>query len=71
LLLRNTSPSRRSTLHGHFSRCVCGIAHSGDQELTQTSAAILVGEAQSWLPELVERAQKMNVNGGFEKDADL
>jgi malonate-semialdehyde dehydrogenase (acetylating)/methylmalonate-semialdehyde dehydrogenase len=33
--------------------------------------AILVGEAQSWLPELVDRAQKLKVNGGFEKGADL
>jgi malonate-semialdehyde dehydrogenase (acetylating)/methylmalonate-semialdehyde dehydrogenase len=33
--------------------------------------AVLVGAAQSWLPELVERASKLNVNGGFEKGADL
>lgn len=32
---------------------------------------ILVGEAQSWLPELVERAKKLKVNGGFEEGADL
>jgi malonate-semialdehyde dehydrogenase (acetylating)/methylmalonate-semialdehyde dehydrogenase len=32
---------------------------------------VLVGTAQSWLPELVERASKLNVNGGFEKGADL
>lgn len=33
--------------------------------------AILVGEAQNWLPELVERAQKLKVSGGFEPGADL
>lgn len=33
--------------------------------------AILVGEAQSWLPEIVEKATKLKVNGGFEADADL
>jgi len=32
---------------------------------------VLVGTAQSWLPELAERASKLNVNGGFEKGADL
>jgi len=35
------------------------------------SSAILVGEARNWLPELVERARKLKVNGGFEPDADL
>ena len=33
--------------------------------------AILIGEAQSWLPELIDRAQKLKVNGGFEPGADL
>lgn len=32
---------------------------------------VLVGSAQSWLPELVERAKKLQVNGGFEKGAHL
>jgi malonate-semialdehyde dehydrogenase (acetylating) / methylmalonate-semialdehyde dehydrogenase len=35
------------------------------------SVAVLVGSAQSWLPELVQRASKLNVNGGFEDGADL
>ncbi|KAJ7596880.1 methylmalonate-semialdehyde dehydrogenase [Mycena floridula] len=41
------------------------------QRCMALSVAILVGEAQSLLPELVERAKKLTVNGGFEKDADL
>lgn len=32
---------------------------------------VLVGNAQSWLPELCERAKKLSVNQGFEKGADL
>ena len=32
---------------------------------------MLVGNAQSWLPELVERAKKLKVNQGFEQGADL
>ncbi|KAG6858426.1 Methylmalonate-semialdehyde dehydrogenase [acylating] mitochondrial, partial [Termitomyces sp. Mi166 len=35
------------------------------------SVAILVGDAQSWLPELLERAKKLKVTGGFEDGADL
>lgn len=48
----------------HFFLGVCS-------ELSKTGEAILVGEAQSWLPELVERAQKLKVSGGFETGADL
>ncbi|KAF8898899.1 mitochondrial methylmalonate-semialdehyde dehydrogenase [Infundibulicybe gibba] len=33
--------------------------------------AIFVGEAWSWLPELVERAKKLKVDGGFEKGTDI
>ncbi|KAG5647595.1 hypothetical protein DXG03_008948 [Asterophora parasitica] len=33
--------------------------------------AVLVGEAQTWLPELIERTKKLQVNGGFEEGADL
>ena len=33
--------------------------------------AILVGDAQSWVPDLLEGARKLKVNGGFEDGADL
>ncbi|KAB5593714.1 hypothetical protein CTheo_2794 [Ceratobasidium theobromae] len=32
---------------------------------------VFVGAANSWLPDLVERAKKLKVNGGFEQGADL
>jgi hypothetical protein len=35
------------------------------------SVVVLVGTAQSWLPDLIERASKLSVNGGFEKGVDL
>ncbi|KAJ7783625.1 methylmalonate-semialdehyde dehydrogenase [Mycena maculata] len=41
------------------------------QRCMAISVALLVGEAQAWLPELIERAQKLKVNGGFEPGADL
>ncbi|KAF8647903.1 hypothetical protein AX16_006435 [Volvariella volvacea WC 439] len=41
------------------------------QRCMAVSVAILVGEAQNWLPELVERAKKLKVNGGFESGTDL
>jgi len=41
------------------------------QRCMAISVAVLVGSTQAWLSELIERAQKLSVNGGFEKDADL
>jgi len=41
------------------------------QRCMALSTLVLVGEAQNWLPEIVERAKKLNVNGGFEPGADL
>ncbi|KAJ7099611.1 Aldehyde/histidinol dehydrogenase [Mycena crocata] len=41
------------------------------QRCMALSVAVLVGEAQSWLPELIERAQKLKVNGAFEPGTDL
>lgn len=41
------------------------------QRCMALSTLVLVGEAQTWLPEIVERAKKLKVNAGFESDADL
>ncbi|KAF9270041.1 methylmalonate-semialdehyde dehydrogenase [Marasmius fiardii PR-910] len=41
------------------------------QRCMALSVVILIGESQSWLPELVERASKLKANGGFEQGADL
>jgi len=35
------------------------------------SVAVIVGDASVWLPELIERAKSLQVNGGFEAGADL
>ncbi|TPX32445.1 hypothetical protein SmJEL517_g04458 [Synchytrium microbalum] len=41
------------------------------QRCMALSTVVFVGESQKWLPELVERAKKLKVSGGFEPDADL
>lgn len=40
-------------------------------KLKEHILVVLVGAAQSWLPELIERARKLQVNGGFESGTDL
>ncbi|KAJ1546059.1 Methylmalonate-semialdehyde dehydrogenase [acylating] mitochondrial [Cladochytrium tenue] len=41
------------------------------QRCMALSVAVFVGEAKEWIPDLVERAKKLVVAGGFEKDADV
>ena len=41
------------------------------QRCMALSTLVMVGETKNWLPELAERATKLNVNGGFEEGADL
>ncbi|KAJ1104561.1 hypothetical protein NDU88_001971 [Pleurodeles waltl] len=41
------------------------------QRCMALSTAVLVGEARSWLPELVERSKKLRVNAGDQPGADL
>lgn len=35
------------------------------------SVAILVGETQDWIPDIVQRAQKLKVNAGHEPGTDV
>ena len=41
------------------------------QRCMAVSVAVLVGAAQRWLPELVEKARQLKVSGGTEEGADL
>jgi len=41
------------------------------QRCMAISVAVMVGTAQSWVTELIERAKHLKVNGGFEKGADF
>ncbi|KAL1951588.1 hypothetical protein VTO73DRAFT_737 [Trametes versicolor] len=56
----------------HALNSILGAAFgAAGQRCMAISVAVLVGNAQSWIPELVERAQKLKVTQGFEKGADL
>ncbi|MBB5216793.1 CoA-acylating methylmalonate-semialdehyde dehydrogenase [Parapusillimonas granuli] len=41
------------------------------QRCMATSVAVLVGEAKDWLPDFIERARKLKVNIGTDREADL
>jgi malonate-semialdehyde dehydrogenase (acetylating)/methylmalonate-semialdehyde dehydrogenase len=41
------------------------------QRCMALSTLVLVGPAKEWLPEIVGKAKKLNVNAGFEMGADL
>jgi malonate-semialdehyde dehydrogenase (acetylating)/methylmalonate-semialdehyde dehydrogenase len=41
------------------------------QRCMATSVAVLVGEANRWIPDIVEKAKTLKVNAGIEKGADL
>ncbi len=41
------------------------------QRCMATSVAVLVGEANQWIPDIVAKARTLKLNGGVEKDADL
>ncbi|VDP32769.1 unnamed protein product, partial [Heligmosomoides polygyrus] len=41
------------------------------QRCMALTTAILVGEARSWLPDIVEKAKKLKVNAGWKSDADI
>lgn len=41
------------------------------QRCMALSTLVLVGEARDWLPDIVEQARKLKVDGGFEDGTDL
>lgn len=57
----------------HALNAIAGAAFgAAGQRCMALSTLVTVGEeTTSWLPELVERAKGLHVNGGFEEGADL
>src|SRR5690606_2533557 len=41
------------------------------QRCMATSVAVFVGESREWLPDFIERAKKLKVSAGTDRDADL
>lgn len=56
----------------HALNSIVGAAFgAAGQRCMALSTLVMVGETKAWLPELAESAKALNVNGGFEKGADL
>ncbi|KAI2635213.1 Aldehyde/histidinol dehydrogenase [Xylaria nigripes] len=55
-----------------FLNAIVGAAFgAAGQRCMALSTLVMVGETKEWLPELAERAKKLQVNAGFEEGADL
>lgn len=56
----------------HALNAIAGAAFgAAGQRCMALSTLVTIGETKNWIPKLADRAKKLNVNGGFEKDADL
>ncbi|MCJ1468449.1 hypothetical protein MMC07_007078 [Pseudocyphellaria aurata] len=56
----------------HALNAITGAAFgAAGQRCMALSTLVMIGETKNWLPEIAERAKKLNVNGGFEEGADL
>lgn len=56
----------------HALNAIAGAAFgAAGQRCMALSTLVMIGETKHWLPEIAERAKKLNVNGGFEEGADL
>jgi malonate-semialdehyde dehydrogenase (acetylating)/methylmalonate-semialdehyde dehydrogenase len=59
--------NKESTLN----QLVAAAFGAAGQRCMALSTAIFVGKSKDWLPELTQRAKKLHVSAGWEKDADL
>jgi len=56
----------------HTLNALAGAAFgAAGQRCMALSTVVFVGETRDWLPELVDRAKALKVDGGFEEGADL
>ncbi|KAJ2372523.1 hypothetical protein IW150_004078 [Coemansia sp. RSA 2607] len=56
----------------HTINAIVGAAFgAAGQRCMALSVAVFVGSAGDWIPEIVERARKLRVDGGMEEGADL
>lgn len=56
----------------HALNAIAGAAFgAAGQRCMALSALVMIGETKGWVPELVERAKQLKVDGGFSEGADL
>ena len=56
----------------HALNAIAGAAFgAAGQRCMALSALVMVGQTKEWVPELVERAKQLRVDGGFEEGVDL
>src|SRR5271154_5361663 len=56
----------------HALNAIAGAASgAAGQRCMALSTLVMVSETKEWLPEIVERAKTLKVDGGFEPNADL
>jgi len=56
----------------HALNSIAGAAFgAAGQRCMALSTLVMVGETKEWVGDLVERAKKLSMNGGFEEGADL
>ncbi len=48
-----------------FAQLTAAAFGAAGQRCMALSTAVFVGEANKWLPELIERAKKLHVNAGI------
>jgi malonate-semialdehyde dehydrogenase (acetylating) / methylmalonate-semialdehyde dehydrogenase len=58
---------KESTLNG----LVNAAYGTAGQKCMAITVAILVGESKNWIPEIVEKAKKLKIGSGFDKDVDI
>ena len=63
-------PARRRSGRGAEPAVGRRLGAAG-QRCMASSVAVLVGDARNWLPDFVERAKKLKVNSGTDRQADL
>src|SRR5690606_34230941 len=54
-----------------LNQLVAAAFGAAGQRCMATSVAVFVGESRDWIPDFIERAKKLKVNAGIDREADL
>ena len=61
----------RGSANHTINSVVGGAFGAAGQRCMALTTLVMVGETRDWLPEIVEQARKLNVNGGFEEGSEV